>query len=384
MYQDDLMLTLGEVISTDDPEQLGRVKVYCSSLDSPIYSIESLPWANYASPFGGTIENMSCGPNEISSEGPRTYGWWSIPKVGSIVIVFALNSDPNVRYYAFGVLPAQSNRCLPAGRNYDESGKSGPFTDSYDPAPYSDNLKTAGLNEGDHYYTRGGYERQVAQAKTNKDGKEGYSKNHTLNDGSLESNTYCFTTPGGHFMSLQDSPEFCRIRFKTVTGRQVLLDDTNERIYISTAKGNNYWEMDDDGHINVYAKDDISYYTEGNFNVSALKDINLHGDNVHIKAKKKVYVTAVEDIHTSSKNLIQTAKAELAIKAQTIAIGGAASVDVGSGGKITIKGAMAYIQSTPAKQPKEATPANEPKITPKHEPWVRPASSTSRNKYWKA
>ena len=45
----------GVVVDNDDPKQLGRLRIYCNVLDGPKFTREKLPWADYATPFGGFV-----------------------------------------------------------------------------------------------------------------------------------------------------------------------------------------------------------------------------------------------------------------------------------------------------------------------------------------
>lgn len=380
--EDSFNITLGEVISTSDPSQNGRIKVYCPTIDPIDYDIESLPWASFASFLGGSVRDITCGPNEAKSNGTTAYGWWGLPKKGSMVLVFSLNGDPNVRYFAFSIFDNQGNRSLPGGRNSD-GNKLGPFTDEHKLKPYHDNLKEAGLDSGNMFLTRGGYERQVAQHKTEKDGVDGYSKNPSVKDGSLESQTFSFTTPGGHFLSFQDSPDFCRVRLKTTTGKQILLDDTNERIYISTSKGNSWLEMDDDGRIYIYAAKDLSISTDGNMNLNADKSIYIAAkEHINMNAGMSINVTSIGDFNLIGKSILQSASAEIGLKGTKTILNGA-TVDIGASGPITVKGSIFNGQGPAAAQPTKPQLAFPPLIIPKKGDWVRPHDNTTRNKYWR-
>ena len=100
-----------------------------------------------------------------------------------------------------------------------------------------------------------------------RDGSEGYQKNPYEYGRDLSPQTVCFTTPGRHSLIFQDNPENGRVRIKTADGHQVILDDANERIYVSTCSGKSWFEMDRDGHIHAYGSESLS--------LSAGADINL-------------------------------------------------------------------------------------------------------------
>src|ERR1035437_2796747 len=126
------------------------------------------------------------------------------------------------------------------------------------------NLGEAGLGPNDkHWKTRGGFERSISypENKTkNKPTTDGYFPK-PLEPSKSDSQTIALTSPGRHFISFQDIDEFCRTRWKTTEGTQIIMDDTNERIYISTARGRNWMEIDE-GSGKIY------FYTAAKFNRS--------------------------------------------------------------------------------------------------------------------
>lgn len=364
--------TIGIIEDTNDPAQMGRVKIYCPSIDNEDHNINDLPWAMYASPFGGTIKNMKVGPEEDITYGPTSYGMWMIPKQGATVLVQFINGNSNYRVWTHCLYPAMSNRGLPGGRGYDitkaKPYPEGPYSDSYEEMqPAKRNLSEAGLDKK-HYFTRGGYERQVAQAVTDKDGTDGYAKNPAkTNPKDLDPQGYCIVTPGRHYISMQDTPDFCRVRVKTTTGHQIIMDDTNERIYVSTNKGKSWFEMDTDGHVHFYGAESLSFATDADFNVDAGGNINLNAGNaINVKAGGNLNLTGGADVNVNS-------------GCSTLVTAGD-HIHLGAAGNIVEKGAKIYLNTMGTTA---AALAATPGIVPDHEPWDRPASKAKRNKYWR-
>jgi len=372
-HQQIFYTTIGIVEDTNDPAQMGRVRVYCPSIDHEDHNTDDLPWTLYASPFGGAIKNMAAGPDGEVAYGPTSYGFWAVPKLGATVLVQFINGDTNYRVWTHCIYPIMGNRGLPGGRGVDitkppQERPLGPFSDSYeDYEPAKSNLKDAGLDK-DHYFTRGGYERQVAQATTDKDGTEGYAKNPNKTDPKdLDPQTYCIVTPGHHYISMQDAPDFCRVRIKTTTGHQVLLDDTNDRIYVSTNRGKTWFEMDSDGHIHAYAAKSVSYTTDGDFNVTAVGNINLDaGGAINMTGAQGMNLTSGHDISLNS-------------GCSTLITAGD-NFEAGSTGPIKFKGSEIHLNTGGTTA---ASVAAKPGIVPTHEPFGRPKSDEPRNKYWK-
>lgn len=362
----------GVVVDTSDPQEAGRFKVWCPSIDGDVgdgpEAIETLPWVRYISPFGGSITDFPGGANETSSGGPMAYGFWATPKIGAEVVIAFLYNDPNQRIYMGSFWGDLTNRSLPTGRNIENSA---PQTDSYqdlEPQKTNLSLQFAGKLDAPEARTRGAYERQAAHLAGNPDEDEGYSTRVGKNDqpgiGDYESQTFCFTTPGRHAIIMQDNPKFARVRVKTADGSQIILDDANERIYISTARGNSWIEMDIDGHIHVYSDKSISFSAAEDINFSAGKKFTVQAGSLHLGA---------------------TGEARFTGGGATSIFGNGLNLESNGGFNILAAGDLIQTGSNihlngPSAAPAEcAEPAS---ITPSHEPWVRPTSE-NRNKNWK-
>jgi phage gp45-like len=404
----------GQVLSTADPDQMGRCRVWVPSLDGENFNIDQLPWAEYASPFMGFTVAYPAGAGDSSNASHTAYGFWAIPKVGSTVLVFCLNADPSSRMFFASTVRLHRNRSLPAGRNKDNNGNIGPFGDAIDSSgnqipiqPAYNNIRTQFQNKlsSSEAQTRGVNERQVAQAKTNKDGTEGYSTN-PADPSYLDPQTYCIVTPGRNAIIMQDDPRNSRLRFKTAEGHQIILDDTNERIYISTAKGSSWFEMDQDGHVSVFGADsisirsgvDINLFADNNVNIEAGNAVNVKSDkgdislfaakNYQVKSNGNINMSAcgIFDIGTES-SLKLTGTTDIDIFAgQNMAISGMNALDFKTGGpmkflspRIDLRG----VGARTAAQATCATLATSPSVVPGFEPWTRPMSTQKRGKNWK-
>lgn len=287
-------LCLGIVKDNADPAQHGRLKVYIPSIDSADYHVEDLLWASYCSPFGGITADFKVGRDGSDVPGGSSYGFWAIPKNGAQVLIGFLEGEPNVRIWMGCMFLPELNRTLPQSINIpplsteiDESGLRAQGTIEH----YTKNLGEAGLGPSSkHWKTRGGFERSISypENKTkNKPTTDGYFPK-PLEPGKSDSQAICLTSPGRHFFSMQDVDEFCRMRLKTTAGSQILLDDTNERIYISTAMGRNWIEIDE-GSGKIY------FYTASKFNIHSENDLNLYSsENINIVAKKRVNIQSEE------------------------------------------------------------------------------------------
>ena len=293
-FGSNFTMSMGVIKDNADPAQYGRLKVYIPAIDSKDFDVEDLPWATYCSPFGGTTQNAIVGRDSTKLIGASTYGLWAVPKVGGQVLIGFLEGDPNIRFWMGCFYMPELNRTMPQSVNnpplsteIDESG----LVPQTEMPQYAKNLKEAGLGPNSkHWKTRGGFERSVSYPKN----KE---KTYPVSDGYFtkphepeksDSQTIALTSPGRHYISMQDVDEFCRMRQKTTEGTQIIMDDTNERIYISTARGRNWIEIDE-GNGKIY------FYTASKFNIHSENDLNLYSsENINIVAKKRVNIQSEE------------------------------------------------------------------------------------------
>lgn len=380
-------MTLGIVKDTDDPSQMGRLRVYCPSIDTDSYEIEDLPWATYISPFAGATLDNVVGRAKEKINGITAYGFWAIPNVGSMVVIGFLDGNPSVRFWLGCAYPTTTISTIPGGRQFSETGSYGAFTEENNVLTHvMRQAKNAGLDKGTYYKTRGPYERQVSQAVTNnKDGSEGYSKN-TTNGNYLNSDVVCLSTPGGSYLTMCDAPEHCRARLRTIAGNQIILDDTNERIYISTADGDTWIELDEDGHIHMFGAKSVS--------VAAGSDLNLvAGNNINLSAGGQINAIGTGGVNIDSNGAINissggdtliSACAELGLTGvSALNATSQAVLNLSADANLVMSGAAVHINGQSADKAKTATGANRPSVVPSHEPWKRPASGKQRGPNWK-
>lgn len=405
----------GQVVKTDDPDQMGRVKVWIPAIDGENFEIEALPWAEYAPTFFGFTVDYPGGNGSMTNDSHSSYGLWAVPKIGASVFVFFVGGDPTRRAYFASSIRLHRNRSLPAGRNTDPNGKVGPWGDAGDGNgnlnhidPSYSNLREQFQNKltESEAITRGLYERQVAQAKQDKDGEEGYSKTPIQGESYLDPQTYCWVTPGRHALIFQDDPKFSRVRVKTAEGHQLILDDANERIYISTAKGKSWVEMDVDGRIQIFGADsfsvrsgeDINFFADRDINLEAGRHVNVKADegDVKVSAKGSLHLNAVGDgffsvcgsLHQVSDGAMRiTSKAGVDLRAKDdLNITGGRAMDLNGGSGMKLTAGRIDLNGPAAKMASEAEcaeVAEAPSIVPGHEPWKRLPTKGKRNKNWK-
>jgi hypothetical protein len=353
-------ITVGVVVDTDDPLENGRLRVFCPSLNDDPRKLHHLPWAVYISPFIGLISNnqfaRGTGKDDENTDGAVAYGMWAIPEQGSKVLVGCIDGDVRRRFFLGGIPEHQEMHTLFHGRfKWEGDGEpDGPLSSKDSPIePAYTNAKKAfdDKNDSREWKTRQAEYQAVANPKglgnpnDSKDtyedeqyehiseqetddwvkpivGAHGYDWSGNKAVGSHKSSrVYGFCTPGFHAWSMDDRAFNSRVRIRSATGHQIIFDDTNERIYLSTNEGNNWIELDSNGNIDIYSKrrisvhaeKDINFSTDETFRVKAKKGIHMYaGDNEgqepleSIPADGQIRLHSTDDMHILSEKNLRT------------------------------------------------------------------------------
>lgn len=301
-------MTMGTVVDTSDPLQGGRLRIFCPAFGDNPKKIDTLPWALYITPYGGVINNSNFARGDYNvtpnTDGAVAYGFWGIPELGAQVLVGCIDGDVRRRFYIGCAYNHQEVQTIFTGRFfYNKDSVDGPFSSGSSPIqPAYDNLKTQFNNStsAPEWQSRGA-DYQASAILKGSGGPPNSERASYLDDGfeQIQSNqkfpwvadiignngydwsgfkglsgikssrVIGLSSPGFHSIIFDDRPFNSRIKIKTTSGHMFLLDDTNERIYISTNKGNSYIEMDSCGNIDVYASDRLSFHSDQDINFSA-------------------------------------------------------------------------------------------------------------------
>lgn len=444
-------ITLGVVVDTNDPQQMGRVRAVCVAWgDSYGTDFEDLPWCMYGAPFGGSMTKATRGPGIQETKGSVAYGMWAIPKVGAQILVACLDGDPMYRVYLGCIFDQLTPHTLPHGRymyeDHDalEKGSSdakpqGPYSSEEKfIEPLNTNQKRAFGNHGEPSFEWRNRGADYTVARVNVDeldytesqvqddldidyddwiSTQGYGVSRqnpfgtsSLTNKNYDSPVYSITTPGFHSLSMDDRMENARIRLRTTSGHQILMDDTNERIYIQTAKGNNWIEIDENGTIDIYstnrinirsaedmnftsdktirftaqegihmytpdeirmhAKKDINVLTEQNIRAHSLQSTYLQADqNIQFKAGTSYYLNAAQEINEKCGSDLKLSSGS------TIHLNAGVDILETAARDVHMQGPAATVASN-AEQPNEQKAFWTSRV-PDHEPWAR--TSTKDN-----
>jgi hypothetical protein len=357
------------VIDANDPQQMGRIRVMCAAWgDNASMKVRDVPFALPVSPLAGLMVTGKRGVEEAEVEGPTAYGMWNVPKIGSYVMVGCVDGHRGRRFYIGGINPQYMTHTMPHGRftwQDQTNGKpDGPldtfenpieplysnlekqFTkqgDKHAPGTPSDprqnmewrsrgvDRQTSGIDSRQTAHPEDGPGNKIADTKpgepisiTQEDGTEyqldgpGYSVNQVIENLEYEytktgydSQVYSWTTPGFHAFSMDDRKDNCRIRIRTTSGHQILMDDTNERIYISAAGGESWIEIDKVGNIDIYASKNISTRAGGDINFYSDKTIRMQAkEGIHMRTDGDFRAHSVKDFNIRTEAKFRTHSAD--------------------------------------------------------------------------
>ena len=320
----------------------------------------------YLSPFYGVTPNAALTANDGYEHTQKSYGFWAVPPdVGTKVLVIFAEGNANFGYW-IGCIPADyMNFMVPDGRastenttgitppplrgrklpvgEYNKAIESGARVDTTLFAkPYNkdftESLEIQGLlNDETRGTTTTSARREMPSMvfgistpgpKDRRDGSPTVEIGTAGNKVAVPSNRL-----GGSSFVMDDGDErFVRtthaedgppiyknkgnnetggdrtipqnelMRFRTRTGHQILMHNSEDLIYIGNARGTTWIEMTSDGKIDIHAQDSVSIMTENDLNITAERDINMEaGRNVNIKAAGRAPGTTSGRVQIESK-----------------------------------------------------------------------------------
>jgi hypothetical protein len=274
----------------------------------------------YASPFYGTTYGTD---SQQLPDGPFTagqsYGMWMVPPdIGAKVLVIFVAGDMDRGYWFACCYDSSSHHMVPGisraigGSNYTNAPTTGISADSSSVLPvveYSTEEKTAFNSDGLEKTPRYTHEAQAAvlvNQGLDRDPVRGAISSSSMRES--PSNVYGISTPGrkvskgdqvpgapqvvfarkgGHSFVMDDGDADGKdqlMRFRTTGGHQILMNDTENILYIASASGRQWLEFSNNGQINVYGAAGFNLRTEGVLNLHSDVLLNLSAPNIKMTA----------------------------------------------------------------------------------------------------
>jgi len=352
----------------------------------------------YLSPFYGITPNNALTPNEGYQHTQKSYGMWMVPPdIGTRVLVIFAEGNVNFGYW-IGCIPADyMNFMVPDGRASTEKTTQPDLPDNLkgrklpvgeynkliekgeliDPTlfnkPYNkdftETLEVQGLlNDETRGTTTTSARREIPSMVFGistpgpKDYRDG-APTSLVGTAKQKISTPSNRLGGSSFVMDDGDDRFIRathaedgppvyknvketsegdptilqnelLRFRTRTGHQILMHNSEDLIYIGNARGTTWIEMTSDGKIDIHAQDSVSIMTETDLNITAERDINLEaGRNVNIKATGRY-----NDGSATDKNSFDNGRVQIeAAYNYNLHVGADSKVTVGKNHNIKVK-----------------------------------------------
>jgi len=344
---------VGEVRQVVDNTHSGVVRVWIEK-DMGEDKNNDRNWRSVrpVSPFYGTTDS---GVMQVTGQGnyiinKHSYGmWFTPPDIGTKLVCFFADNDPNFGYYLGAVIEQGVNHMLPAigaSSNYKlDDGAQTSYFSSCSRLPVTEyNDDNQQLTENPRFYDskkpiHSLITATMLQQGVLKDPVRGVIGSNAQRE--TPSACYGISTPGrpiylggmqdkdilrqaqsgalslkdttvvarkgGHTFVLDDgdlSGNDALIRIRTAKGHQITMSDSGDCFFIIHANGHSWMEFGKEGTVDVFSTNSINLRTQG--------DLNLHADrNININAKGSVNIKG--DLGVAIESKMITAKAEKAM-----------------------------------------------------------------------
>ena len=358
---------IGEVMNNIDPARSGRLQVYIKQFAGPDKNNKDL-WRKVSycpAFFGSTPKSGTSSGTGTYIGNQQSYGmWFTPPDIGTMVLCFFVNGDPNEGFYV-GCVPQQGiNHMVPAIGSTDKfetqnqnqatyfNGASRLPVTEINNAPentqISENPQFFNQPKPVHSYLASVLFQQglindpvrgsigsTSQRESPSNcygmstpGRAIYDGGLTdsaikqqVNSGAINPNAVNIVgRRGGHSFvmddgSLDGSDNLVRIR--TSKGHQITMSDDGNCFYICHANGQTWVELGQEGTLDVFSTNSINMRTEGTINLHADKDINMYaGEKFNVKSKKAMTLQSDDELSVAcKKSLTIFSESKIGIKA---------------------------------------------------------------------
>lgn len=289
-----------------DEQNMGRLWVWVPEFKGDPDDDTTWKCVNYCSPFAGATDPYLQGSNPREyADTQKAYGFWAVPPdINNEVIVAFPSGDLSKGVWLGNLYQKASNYTVPGiayGNTYGQSDKEYyPSAEKNKKDPDNDaNLRPKHTVLGTALNKQGLLGDLTRGAGTSSSHRESPSK------------VVGILTPGQHQLVLDDGDAQGNnklIRFRTSGGAQILIDDTHGFMYFINRDGTAWMELNQEGHVDVYAAQGINLNAQGDFNIrangavniEAAGAINLKGNSLAAAAVTTVDVTGGTGVALSS------------------------------------------------------------------------------------
>ena len=275
---------------TLDSAAMGRLQVYIPEIGHPTRE-DTWISVRYLSPFAGATNPYEIKPMSTEFKDTQTaYGMWMVPPtIETEGLVGFINGDLNQGVWLGCFFQENANFTvpgIPSAMSY-EGPAPGAEKNKYDKKP---------MYRPAHKTMKEALETQGLLAEAQFDAIRGTCTSGARRES--PSRVFGILTPEQHQFVMDDGDDAgidMGIRLRTANGAQLLLNDEKGIVYIINKAGTAWVELTNEGKMDVFCTDDISYHT--------LKDFNLHVDgdiNIQSKGSVKIRTEGADGININA------------------------------------------------------------------------------------
>jgi len=345
----------GRVINNVDPIRSGRLQVYIEQFGTGDgEDAETWRWVSYMPPFYGTTQPSTANTGPGSYPGnQQSYGmWFTPPDIGTRVMCFFVDGDPDQGYY-IGCIPEPGvNRMIPAmgavprdqyrvqnntQAEYFANATQLPVTEinnnneqiSNDPKFYNQ-PKPVHSYQSAIFFQQGlindtergpiGSSAQRESPSTvygistpgqpiYQGGSDPRSIRRQLETGELNpKDVQVIGRQGGHTLTMDDGDlegANSLIRLRTAKGHQITMSDSGNFFYITHANGQTWIEFGGEGTIDVFSTNSVNIRTQGDINLHADRDVNMYaGRNFNVSSGQTTNIGSTAVLNLASEGTL--------------------------------------------------------------------------------
>jgi hypothetical protein len=402
---------IGIIKNNADPIRSGRVQVYIPDFGGDETDQSHWISVSYASPYMGAARTPQITSKKSKENDYKhvnhSYGmWFTPPDIGNQVLITFVGGDVNNGYWFACIMPDISHWAIPAqaGAQNLETPIDGNLAAALSKPPYpcvefnedNDKLKPNWTNfleinkpvhenQVEVLLNQGLEDDKIRGVISSSSQRESPSRVFGIStpgvDGkTLDPNTGQTTYRlGGHTFVMDDGDikgVDQLIRLRSAGGHQILMNDSQNILYIGNDQGTVWMEFMGDGTLNLFAGSDI--------NIRSQSDINLHSDNdINMFANNDINMYSGKHIKQQSDVITQKAITEYKLYGGKVGLGSGSTLNLaaategtfGSGTNLVYSSGMIYLNTQGA--PSVTPPDNIPVQT------YTDADSTAYGKYIK-
>ena len=356
---------LGEVVNNIDPTRAGRLQVYIEYISGDDKNNKDL-WrtVSYISPYYGYTQQSAqqpTGPGSFTGNN-HAYGFFGTPPdLGTKVICFFVNGDPNEGYYLGMPISPGLNHMVPAigsSKKYVDDSNSPLFANKPKLPVVEINNSNEAITENTRFFDQAkpvhsvlagqmlsqgviadpligpiGSNSQRESPSTvfgiSTAGRPVYQGGLTdaqiaakVASSTLQANeTTIIARKGGHSLVMDDGDlagEDNLTRIRTSAGHQIMMNDTagKQTIHIMHANGQTWIELGKEGTIDLYASNSVNIRSAGELNMHADRNINIASElgSVNIFAKRAMSLETGSLSLTGTNSILAYSKSSVGIK----------------------------------------------------------------------